>query len=249
MGAPNNPGGHVAIPSIAQGSNRVNSSSSFAPSETARTSQLISNVIAPSATLVLPCSGTRFYFAYSSGAINVRPNGGVFNTYVQGTGLALTTVANAFVLLEIQNPNTSPVLFQIFVGWDNFIDNRLILQTQTQPQVAFPTSPVTSSTNLIAINDLSTTKFFDINGAPWFGVSRTSILITNFDAAATYLLQAATPPPASSASPAIMGILPAGIYNVPVQGNYVISTYGGGNINCVVSEVYTAISAVPVVLP
>src|SRR5690348_9933812 len=105
-------------------SNRVNSGGESLPTVKSRSSLFYANVIAPGATLVVPAAGTQFYMTVATAPISIRPSGGVFNDYVQGTGLQLD-LSNAFSLLEIKNNNAAAAVFQMFVGFDQYIDKRL----------------------------------------------------------------------------------------------------------------------------
>lgn len=225
---------------VAQGNNRLNSSGLPLADFRSRGSQQINNIVQAGDTLPVPCNGTQFYVLFCSNTISIRPSGGVFNDYGQGTGLNLPDI-NQFNLLEVKNNSASAIVFALFVGFDSFIDNRLILTDNLTPLVAFPTYPTANAANAIAINDLSGQPFTDINGKKWYGVSRQSILVFNPDTGVTLLLQAAGS--AISSGPAVGIIYPQTSLNYPASGNYSISV-GGGNINAIVSEIYTALPAI-----
>lgn len=203
-----------------------------------KTSLFVQNVIAPGATLPVPLSGNWFYITQATAPIDIRPSGGIFNTYAAGTGLDLD-LSNSFSLLEIRNTSAFAVVFQVFVGFDKFIDKRLFLTSQQNPQAVFPTYPVPNIANVININDLSGQQFTDVNGVGWYAMFRTAIIICNVDAGATFLIYKSGAIAASD--PAIAAVYPLTSLRLDVQGNYRISTFGGGNINLIVSEIYTSL--------
>lgn len=225
---------------VARGNNRVNSQGLPQLNQTAKTSLFVQNTVAAGDTLPVSCSGTQFYVTVATAAISVRPSGGVFNSYTQGTGLNLLP-ENAFSLLEIKNENAFPIVFQIFIGFDGFIDNRLILNTATgQTTVAYPTYPVANAAAVINILDKSGQVITDVNGGSWYALNRNDIFIYNADAAAVYSLQGTAA--AVAADPSVGLIQPLTSIRLPYQGNFKIIQ--GGNINAIVSETYQAIPKV-----
>lgn len=229
---------------VATGNNRTNSSGLPLASLRARGSQYITNIIpagttANPAVLPVPAAGTQFYVLFASAPIGIRPSGGIFDTYSQGTGLNLD-IENQFNLLEVSNSNPFPIVFQIFVGFDSYIDNRLILANSLTPAVVYPTYSTASSATDIAINDLSGQAFVDINGKKWYAVQRAAILVFNPDTGVTLFVQAKGA--ATSSGPAVGVVYPQTSLNLPITGDYAISV-GGGAINAIVSEIYTALAA------
>jgi len=204
-----------------------------------RTSQVLRNIVPAGGTIQYPVTGNTFYVLFASATLNIKPGTGSSNPYETGTGLAAPEI-NSFGSLQISNPSASPVVFEIFVGFDGFIDNRLIVANTGLRQVAYPTYPVASAAASVAINDLSGTPITDINGNNWYAAQRLAIIVCNPDPGVTLLLQEA----GSSVSngPAIAVIYPLTSLNYPVSGNYSLSV-GGGNINAIVSEIYNAIPA------
>jgi hypothetical protein len=160
----------------------------------------------------------------------------VFNTYQQGTGLDLDET-NAFNILDLRNDNAFPIAFQIFVGFDAYIDNRLIL-SGGQPVVAFPTYDTPNSLAAVAIPDRSGSVIADINGNQFYALSRVAVLVFNTDAGVTLLVQRAGS--AIPNGPAVGAVYPQTSVRLDCAGDFSLST-GGGNINCVVSELYNAI--------
>lgn len=226
-------------PPVAPKSNTVNTQGAALPDKKNRTSLFINASIPANSTQTYAAPGTQFYVLAASAAINIRPAKGSFNSYNIGQGLNLDEI-NAFSALEVQNPTANPIAVSIFVGFDSFIDNTLILNNATNPSVAFPTYPTANAAATININDLSGTGFTDINGKKWIAVNRVAILVFNTDSGATYLIQKSGS--AVSNGPAIGAVFPLTAIRLDVSGNYTMAT-GGGNINVVVSEIYNAIPA------
>ena len=161
---------------VATNSNVTNSQGKALGTLKARSSVFISTSVPANSTLNLPASGTQFYLTAASAPISIRPDTGIGNLYSQGTGMQLDLV-NTFSILEITNDNAFAVSFQIFVGFDQFIDKRLYLLDSQQPQVVNPTYPVPNAANVINIPDLSGQAFTDINGGKWLAVARSSIIV------------------------------------------------------------------------
>lgn len=204
-----------------------------------RTSQTLRNIVPAGGKLQFPVTGNMFYVLFASAEINIKPGTGSENPYVTGTGLVAPEI-NSFGSLQISNPSANAVVFAIFVGFDGFIDNRLIIAESQVKQVAYPTCPTASSLTAIPITDRSATPIADINGKNWYAVNRVAIIISNPDSGVTLLLQRQGAGTASG--PAIAAIYPLTSLNYPVSGNYSLSV-GGGLINAIVSEIYNAIPA------
>ncbi len=225
----------------ATGSNRTNSSGRSLGNIVNRTSLTIRNIVQAGGILPIPAAGTQFYVSFASAPIEIRPSDGTFVAYSQGTGLQLTEV-NSFSLLEIRNQTANPITFELFVGFDQYIDNRLIITTSSLAQVVYPTYPVAGSATFIDIPDRANTAFDDINGNHWLGVSRVCILVGNPDASQLLYVQRGVPAPTLLTDPAILPVYPGTSSRLDVSGHYAM-TVGGGSINAIVSEIYNAIPA------
>lgn len=217
--------------------NRTNSGGASLGSVKHRTSLIYNNVIPAGQTLPVPASGTQFYVIVCTAAIAIKPSGGVFNSYAQGKGLQLDEV-NAFNLLQVRNDNAFPVAFSIFVGFDAYIDKTFILNQTGQATVAYPTYPTANSSIQVLIPDLSGQAFSDINGNQFYALSREAIYIFNPDPGVTLLLQKANSN--ISNGPAVGIVYPVSSLRYAASGDFSLSV-GGGNINCIVSELYEAI--------
>lgn len=224
---------------VATGDNRTNSSGRSLGTVLSRSSITINNIVPAGGVLPVPCAGTQFYVIVQTGALLIRPSGGVFNAYTQGTGLQLEEI-NAFSLLEIKNENAFPVVFSLFIGFDQYIDNRLILANTGELLVARPTYPVASTAAAVNINDISGAAFQDINGNSFYALSREAIYIFNPDPGVTLLLQLSGSAVANGRAVAV--IYPLTSLRYAAAGNYSLSV-GGGNINAIVSELYNALPA------
>lgn len=223
---------------VSQGSNRINSTAQIIGSPENRASGLFTQVLPAGGSMPINIPGSTFYVTYCSSPLSVRPYpGGAFDTYPQGTGRRFEV---GFTRLDLLNPSANPCLFQIWVGFDEYIDKRLILSTTSYPIVAYPTYPTANAATSLAINDLSGTKFTDINGNKWWAISREGIYVFNIDTGVTALIQKAGA--ITSSGPAVGAVYPQTSLRLPYQGNYSVQV-GGGNINLIVSEGYYALPA------
>ena len=183
-------------------------------------------------------SGTQVYLVIATAPVNMRPAGGDFVTYNQGTGV---NTSQQFSFVEIQNFQSFPVVVSVWIGYDSFIDRRLILANSQTPDIAFPTYKTPNSANFVNIVDLSGGAFLDINNTQWLALYRKSIIISNLSSG-SYLLNPYSPIGAGSTSG--IGIIPPSPTPIKydIAGNYTINT-GGGPVNMVVCEIYSAILA------
>lgn len=226
-------------PATVNTNNRVNSRG-IVPANTKGTCSLrYSNVILAGKSLQIPAVGTQFYFRTSTAELQVKPNGGVFSGYYQGEGLQLD-LDNTFNQLEIKNQNAFDVVFELFIGFQGFIDNKLIIANQLYPQVAFPTYPTAASAAIVDITDRSGSKITDINNGVWYALSRIAIIICNIDSGTTILVQKAGS--VVSNGPSVAAVQPSTSLRLDISGNYRLNI-GGGNINAIVSEIYQVIAA------
>jgi len=223
-------------PATVKTTNRVNSGTKPSPGPW-KGSIRIANIVAAGQTLPIPCSGTQFYFRTLTGPILARPNRGAFSEFNQGEGLNINE-DDAFSLIEIKNESALPVVFEMHVGFQGFIDNKLIIADSLYPNVVLPTYSTPSSAASVPINDVSGEAFTDINGGQWYALNRLAIIICNTDTGVTLLLQKANSVVANG--PAIAAIQPTFSLNYPASGDYVLHL-GGANINAIVSEIYRAI--------
>ena len=202
-----------------------------------RTSQFVANIIQPGETLPLSVAGLTFYLTVATAPLQIRPSGGTFNEYGVGTGLDLLEI-NSFEMLEVRNDNLFAVVFEIFVGFDEYIDKRLYLDTTSLPIITYPTYPTANAATAVLIPDLSAQVITDINGQDWYALSRVAIVIANIDSGVTLLVQQFGSVVANG--PAIGAVFPLTSWQLPTAGDYQLSV-GGGNVNCIVSELYQAL--------
>jgi hypothetical protein len=184
--------------------------------------------------------GSFFYVIAASAGILVRPKGGSFNTYQPGTGYRLPG-DQSFSSLEIENPNAFPVSFAMFIGFGEFIDNRLILQQGVQyPVMKVTYSGVPEVAGPIAITDVSGSAFTDQNGKSWLAISRICFYVDNLSTSANLILQ-----DSASDGNNCGTIFPATTRTFPVSGNFTLKT-GAAPVAACVIEVYNAIApAIP----
>ena len=184
--------------------------------------------------------GQYVYVVISTAPVNVRTRGSAgtssYSTLTQGTGFRF----QPFDVVDLQNPNTIPIVVQLWTGQSEFIDNRLIIANQSIPQVVYPTYPTANAAASVDFTDLSGGAFTDINGNNWLALYRVSIIICNTATGTTYLLQKAGA--AGPSDPSIAAIYPQTSLNYPCSGDYSLNV-GGGNINVIASEIYSAIPA------
>jgi hypothetical protein len=146
-----------------------------------------SGIIGPGQTLPLSLTGTNFYFPTVTLPVFARPTGGAFCQYVQGTGLE---VPAGFSGIEINNPNAVPVTFQIFAGFADFIDHRIVANLNVQA-VVNPTALAAWVDHgapfgyTLTVPDLSGTQFTDASGKLWTAIVRTSLSFQSGSSAAT----------------------------------------------------------------
>jgi hypothetical protein len=199
--------------------------------------------VTPSAVPVTQ-AGTVFYVITSSvGNLKIQPiragNVGIENTFGVGQG---QTVKDGFETLQVRNFNTFSVVAIIWVGFNDFINDQLILAQQQYPTVVYPTytQPVTSPASTVDIVDLSGTKIVDINGIAWLALYRIEIEMSNLDAANVYTLQktGAT----TNNDPAIVAIQPTQTITRPLAGNYRVRS--GATINMLIVELYACVKPV-----
>jgi hypothetical protein len=199
-----------------------------------RTSIFISNIIQPGETLPMSVAGNTFYVTVATAELQIRPSNGAFNGYSVGTGLDLD-LSNSFEKIEVRNDNAFAVVFQIFVGFDRYIDKRLYLDTTNLPLVTIPTYSTPSTAAAVQITDKSAQVVTDINGQEWYAISRQSIVIANTDAGVTLLVQQFGSVVANG--PAIGAVPPLTSWQLATSGDYTLHL-GGAMINAIVAEVY-----------
>jgi hypothetical protein len=226
---------------VATNDNRTTSQGAAPRSPLAKTSRIISLVIGAGVTLPLSVTGNTFFLTVCTNELHIRPSGGIFTPHFQGTGLDLD-LENSFTMLEVFNPGDAAVTFEIFVGFDRYIDKRLILQSAQMPQVVFDTYPTASAATSVTFTDLSGgAAFQDINNNSWLPIYRVAILVFNTSTGDTYLLQKADT--VTGSGPAIAAIFPQTGLNLPIQGDYRIATGSAATVNVIASEIYAAIPA------
>src|ERR1700744_280231 len=211
-----------------------------AKDESAQGGRLINLPILAGQTVRANSRGTQAYLVVATANVNMRPLGGDFVQYGVGTGI---NTVKPFNDVEIQNFNAFPVVISLWCGYDAFIDNRLIIANSSNPMVAYPTYSVPNSATFVNIVDLTGGGITDINGVKWLALYRSSIQIFNLDAGNTYKLGAFSPTGADLGK-YVAAIPPSPLpISLPMSGNFTYQT-GGGNVNAIIPEIYSAIPAV-----
>jgi len=187
-------------------------------------------------------AGSRFYVRACSAPVLIQSqragNVGAQNLFGAAQG---QTVSEGFEQLNVSNPTTVPIVALIWVGFEDFINDQLVLDTVATPDIVYPTSPLTGTT-LIAIPDQSGNKV-SINNKNWYLLSRVAVLVGNPDTGATYILQSVNSTNAVVVAPFPgFPIYPQTSVNIPAAGDFCISA-GGGPINAYAWEIYNAFAA------
>jgi hypothetical protein len=195
-------------------------------------------------TITQPAFGTRAYLVVATAAVNMRCRGrdygaGAFSIFAQGTGVGEPNAAEQFDVVDVQNFNAFAVVVSLWVGYADFIDNRLILDATINQAVTYPTQPTPTATN-IPIPDISGSQFVDINGKAWIAISRVAIIISNVSTGTTLLLQQFGSVVANG--PAVLASPPGLPIAHNSSGNFCLNV-GGATIEAIVSEIYQAIPA------
>jgi hypothetical protein len=198
----------------------------------------VNNTVVPSQAGIAQ-AGNRFYVLSCSAPVSIQAiragSVGAANSFGIGQG---QPVSAGFETLSVSNYSLNPVVALIWVGFDDFVNDQLILATNSFAYVVFPTYKTASSATNVNINDLSGTSFTDINGKLWGAIARVAILVFNTDPGATLLLQKA-------GTVIGTGVAVGVIYpNTPIRfdfsGNYALNL-GGAPVPAIVSEIYQAI--------
>ncbi len=117
------------------GSNRLNSSGDFRNiNPIAKSSYFQEVVLIAGQTLQLALAGNVFYIVATTAAVDIRPRGGTYNSYNLAQGLRVLP-ENAWGILEVHNPEVITTTFTLFIGFDEFIDNQLVLSSASIAQI------------------------------------------------------------------------------------------------------------------
>ncbi len=186
-------------------------------------------------------AGTRFYVRAASGTVNIQAlragNVGGDNPYGVGQG---SKVSDGFENLTVSNFNLFPVAALIWIGFEDFINDQLILATNQTPIVAKPTQATAGTATTIAIADISGLAFTDINGKGWLAIARAYFIVTNLDTVTPLNVQKAGSTIQNDAS--IDCVQPLQSHRIDTSGSFQICL-GGSPINGYVAEFYYAIPA------
>jgi hypothetical protein len=202
--------------------------------------QLTNVPIAAGQSTTISGSGDMVYVAIATAPCNIRTRGSKGNstyaTFTVGTGIR----GQPFDSVDVQNPNTIPIVVQVWTGLSQYVDNRLILANASIPNIVFPTCPTPNSVANINFKDLSGGGFADANGKNWLALYRVAIVVCNVDSGATFLVQPYGSVVANG--PAIAAVYPLTSWTEAISGDYCMNV-GGANINVIAHEIYAAIPA------
>ncbi len=201
---------------------------------------LLNGQVTPS-EIGVTAAGSRFYVRAASGLISMQAlragNVGGENPFGVGQG---QTVQGGFETLTVKNYNLFPVAALIWVGFEDFINDQLVLASNQTPIVCYPTQSLAGVATTIAIADISGLAFNDINGKKWLAISRAYFIVTNLDPVTPLNVQKAGSAVQNGAS--IDCVQPLQSHRIDTTGSFQICI-GGGAINGYVSEFYYAIAA------
>lgn len=226
---------------IVTGSNRTSSQGVPIISPLSRTSVLIPIIIPANETLSLPIAGNRFYLVFAQSQIDIRPrNGvqtGVFCTYSQGLGKNVP-MENAFDNLDFQNNTANPILIYLSAGFDDLIDNRLVLtDAVTFQMIGSSVYTGTPAAATVAIPDRSNTVVQDVNGDSFYAVNRVATLFFNGHASDDVTVQNS-----GGSSNLAVNFARTGL-RLDIRGDIRAVGVGAGNITGTIMEIYNAIAA------
>jgi hypothetical protein len=220
--------------------NQVNAAGVLELTGNSRAGQIINGSIAANTTLNFPVSGASFYFIALSAPISARPRGGVFALYTQGTGQRVDP-KNLFDVIELANPTALPIAYSMFVGFGDYIDNRVIIANGLTFNAVNNTYGTTGSLATITIPDLAGSPFTDVNGRNWIALRRSALLMFNLDLATVQLLQRGLP--AAIGGPVIAAVQPQTSITLQIDGNFRYTVNNSAMVDAYVSEVYESIPA------
>ncbi len=198
-----------------------------------RTSQIVTSVVPAGEFLNIFQAGARFYLIVATGLLSIKPNNGSENEYVQGTGLECEE-QNYFANIQVKNNTPNSIVFQIFVGFGSYIDNRLIVFDPSVTRVVYPTYTNVNTLGTVLIPDRSGQAIVDANGNPYLALNREAIYLSNLDTGVTYTVQD------TALTKALMYVFPQNSNVLPWNGDFAVHV-PAAFINMVISEVYNAI--------
>lgn len=217
---------------IAQGNNRTSSQGLTHLNGLGGSQITYENTLAAGASYPVPATGNTFYIFASNGTISIKPNNGFFVDYVQGTGL-LQKGGNAFNQLQITNSTASAVTFVLIVGFDEFIDKRVIL-VNGPLTAAIPVQNALTKAIGSGLFAIPATTIIPFPGNANGSTARKAFVVANTDVAnAIYVLDAAN---------VVCGIVfPSSSWSIECAGELGVYNPNGGTINNVaVTEIYYA---------
>jgi hypothetical protein len=139
-------------------------------------------LIGPGQSINLPCAGTQFYVVACPGQVWIDYGQGS-SPYSQGTGAQSGAPIS---LLRIRNPASNQTVVQVYVGYDDYVDKRLV-PLSYQPGVVIVQNPnfVASdgnppNPNYCNFDDLSGTIQTSLtDGFKYFLVARLNLIVSN----------------------------------------------------------------------
>lgn len=211
------------------------------PSAVSRTAQIVNTIIQPGQTLPIYQAGQAFYIVFASGQVAIRPANGTWADFTTGTGVRSDPLNN-FDQLEVQNKNAFAVVLSLWVGFGDYIDNRINLAMSPVAVIAVPQYDQNPPATYVDVDDLSSTLYTDYAGNQWLLISRASLLVSVADLVNAWGLYRRAG--AVIEGTAFLLAHPAMSINVDVQGQVRVRAYvGAPNLVGTIAELYNAIPA------
>lgn len=199
-----------------------------------RSSQIVTTVLPANSGMPIFQAGDNFYLILATDGIEIQPFKQSRNVYSQGTGQS--SPDSPFDGIQLYNTNSTNVVISLFVGFGSYIDNRLILANPLVSNISYPTAPVPNLVNAILIPDKTALPITDVNGVNYLGLQRQAIYVSNLDVSTTYYIK-----DTAGIVGSVLAVAPGFSVVYPAQGDFSLRPSGAGNVNCVVSEVYSAV--------
>jgi hypothetical protein len=187
----------------------------------------------------LPGSGDRFFLVVASGALKLKPDTQAENLFWPSQGLRFDREKKPFEQIEVFNPNSFAVYYELFVGFDEFDDRRFTgLALQFKRVLVSIYDYVASGAPAIPIDvpDQSGSVITDDNGDEFYAVNRDLLFVFNGHATEGLYIQ-------MNGGPKLVPIFGLQGSQYQLTGDLEVSANGGGGLP-MVSELYNCLPVV-----
>ncbi len=208
-----------------------------------KSSQIITTIIPALSSIPVMVAGDTFYLTLATAAVDIQPSKSARSTYSQGTGERMKD--NPFTQLQVYNDSPNNVIISIYVGFGEYIDNRVILFDPLVFSVSYPTYPVPNAATVVNITDRSGQAITDQNGNRYLALYRKAIYFSNIDPAQVYTLA-----DSGFVVGSVIAIQPTFNIVFEASGNFRVNIPTGpigAPVNAYISEIYAAV--VPTLFP